>query len=128
KEQRHVPEADEATQDEKDEGHLRIAHVVERRGVEDHADVEQQQQVGREHAEPVDVVPPHVAVRPHRGIHGTSFSRPPTMNWTTVSSATWSSIACGDGSQWRCTAQVTSVSRMTRAATAASGTERKSFN
>src|SRR5262249_26288761 len=51
-----------------------------------------------------------------------SFSKASRMNSMTVFSATCSSIGCGAGSQWRCTAKSTRFSMTIRVAIARSGT------
>ena len=56
-EERHVPERDEAAEDEEGEREVGVPDVVERRRVEHLPDVEREKQVGGEDAEPVDVGP-----------------------------------------------------------------------
>jgi hypothetical protein len=54
-EQRHVPLADEAGDDEQREGKIAVTDVIERRRVEDHRHVEDEEEIGGEDAEPVHV-------------------------------------------------------------------------
>ena len=58
KEEGHVPEADETAEHEHAEGQIGVADVVERRRIEDLADVEHEQEVNCQHAQPVDVGSP----------------------------------------------------------------------
>src|SRR6185436_3525858 len=119
KKERHVPQADEAAHHQPAERQLVVSDVVEWRRVEDHADVEDEEEQRCSDSKQVDIV---------TAFHQrSSFARELTMKCTAVSFAISSSTVCGAASQCRWTAQKTSVSRTRRAATTGSGVGLKRF-
>src|SRR5262249_13026297 len=95
-----------------------VADVVERRRVEDHRAVKDEQEVSGTDTQGVDVL----ASAGCGGGHGYSLRSAPARKCTTVSSAASSLSGCGLRSQWRWTAQNTVVSTSKRAAAGTSGT------